>query len=114
VTASRRGWLWCVVFALLAAQMLGLVHRVVHGPKAVGGHVVQVAHDVKLDSLFSSHGDASDCRLYDQLGNGPAMPSLPALLPPVVPPSVLLQFFEGEVLARWAALFEARGPPSVR
>ena len=103
-----------MVFALLAAQMLGLVHRVVHASKAVSGHIVQVVHDIKLDPLFSSHDDASECRLYDQLGNSPVMPSLPVLPPVLIVPSVLLQFYEGEVLARWAALFEARGPPAVR
>jgi hypothetical protein len=122
--ALRRGWLWLVLFALLAAQTLGFVHRIVHGPQAALSHAVHAQHSHShaagdsghglIAPLFSGHGDVSDCRLYDQLGNGQAMPSVPAVLPPLMVPLFVLQFFQGEAVARWAALFDARGPPSVR
>lgn len=31
--AARRGLPWLLAFALVAAQALGLMHRVVHGPQ---------------------------------------------------------------------------------
>jgi hypothetical protein len=33
---------------------------------------------------------------------------------PVIAPAFFLQWFQGEFLARWAALFDARGPPPIR
>jgi hypothetical protein len=35
------------------------------------------------------------------------------VLPALLPAAVFL-YLEGEVLARWVALFDARGPPSAR
>ena len=37
-----------------------------------------------------------------------------ALVLPLVLPTAAFHFFEGEVLARWVALFDARGPPLPR
>ena len=66
-----------------------------------------------LSKLFPHHGQ-NDCRLYDQLAHGAALPSVPVLLLPVLPPVALLAWFQGEALARWVALFDARGPPVSR
>ncbi len=118
--AARRGWLWFVLFALVAAQTLGLMHRVVH--TGDGTMVASLSAQLQQDEgpgagetwtarLFSSHDDPG-CRLFDQLGQG-AAPELPALQLPVCAPAALIVWYQGEYLARWAALFDARGPPSV-
>ncbi|UUZ64515.1 hypothetical protein LP417_05700 [Polaromonas sp. P1-6] len=127
---------WLVVFALLLAQTLGLIHGVVHG----GVHAPQVTqmpqmqlhdgaqeqqhlhdhgsnadHDADLlASLFSSHDGDSDCRLFDQASHGHAAPALVPLVLPMMLSSLLVTISQGEVIARWAALFEARGPPLTR
>jgi hypothetical protein len=51
--------------------------------------------------------------LFDQLGQG-AVPEVAAPQLPVCAPAALILWYQGEYLARWAALFDARGPPSVR
>jgi hypothetical protein len=116
----KRGWLWLVLFALMAAQTMGLMHRVVHGGIAAPVAAPYAQDDGAgragggwLAGLFSSHDDAS-CPLYDQLAQGGLVTLPPALALPLVPSAFVLQWFQGEVLARWAALFDARGPPSIR
>jgi len=120
----RRGLIWFVLFALVAAQALGLMHRVAHG-----GHIESVPGVVALHAdadgdadsghgwlaqLFAGHDDESGCRIYDQLGQSGFL-TAPAAVPlPLLLPSFYLQWFQGEVLARCAALFDARGPPLVR
>ena len=121
--ALRRGFLWLVLFALVAAQTLGLMHRVVHVP-VFGGDaaVVSIIHaqDEGRHSqgwtvtLFGGHGGEPACRLFDQLSQGGCLPSVPAVLLPVTAPLFFLPWFQGEALARWAALFDARGPPQLR
>ncbi len=66
------------------------------------------------DKLFSSHHGDNDCRLFDQASHGSAAPQLAALALPVVLPPIAVALFQGEALARWAALFDARGPPLTR
>ncbi|WP_431095585.1 hypothetical protein [Polaromonas aquatica] len=128
---------WLLAATLLLAQLLGLMHGVVHVPQAHldspvdhefasahashdhGDHdhsaTVQDEHGSGwLESLFSSHGDDSDCRLFDQASHGQAAPVLPMLSLPLVLSSVAFDISRGEALARWAALFDARGPPSSR
>ena len=132
---SRAGALvWLLAVALLLAQLLGLMHGVVHGPQAHvhshshvhhDGHQHQQEHFALahaeeegeggwLASLFSSHDDDSDCRLFDQASHGQAAPAFPMLNLPLVLSSVAFDISRGEALARWAALFDARGPPSTR
>lgn len=121
---SMRRWvLGLAVCAVLAAQMLGLLHRVVHSPlvalvppAAVAdghGHAHLRPADA-LRKLFFGHGSASDCRVYDQVGHSDALPALAILALPATVPAFVLQYFAGEFIARWAALFDARGPPAVR
>ncbi len=119
----RRAWLALGVLALLAAQTLGQVHGVAHAPAVHHGPVqvdAQPAHtghggvQSLLHGLFDGHGDGADCRLYDQLSHGDGMPAIAAVVLPLALPAALLQFLQGQVLARHAALFDARAPPSVR
>lgn len=55
-----------------------------------------------------------DCRLYDQLTPLDLATLVPIVVLPLFLPAYWLTFIEGEALARHAALFEARAPPSLR
>ncbi|MCY7371714.1 MAG: hypothetical protein LH479_12865, partial [Polaromonas sp.] len=73
--AARRGWLALLLFALLAAHSLGLVHRVVHSPlhhASVATSSVVAYSETRSGwpSLFAAHGDAAGCLLFDQLCHG--------------------------------------------
>ena len=116
---------WLLGCALLLAQALSLMHGVVHAPQAGSNGKASVtlrsavtaatqtdrngAHWVV--DLFSLHHGDNDCRLYDQASHDGAVPQLAALALPVVLPPSAVAIYEGEALARWAALFAARGPP---
>jgi hypothetical protein len=116
-----------LVVALLWAQMLGLVHRVLHAPAPLASVPVlvklvpasqalqqAVTPSGLLDHLFSSARGDSDCRVYDQLGLADALPSVAVLSLQVPVPTT------HEIASRPAEcrsgvfLFEARGPPAVR
>lgn len=113
----------CVlVAALLLAQTLGMVHGVVHSSASEHTHVHSHTHaddhadegaheDGVLGALFALHDGEKDCRLYDQASHGGMLSLVVALALPVVPPPFEVAIFQGEALARWAALFDARGPP---
>ena len=115
----------CVLtLALWFASTLGLVHGVVHTPGLAQAHshaqppVAAHTHQSLFGSvtaLFTDHhqGDAQ-CRIYDQLSHGPAAVAVPLIVLPLVLPTATFDFFQGEALARWVALFQARGPPSSR
>ena len=110
---------------LVMTQTLGLVHAITHGSTGSSLYFDNEFHDHDHDhdvakapgvnhflvSLFSLHSDVSDCRLFDQASHdgGLAMAVKSAL--PVVLPPLTVAIFQGEALARWAALFDARGPP---
>lgn len=111
---------------LVMTQTLGVVHGITHDQSGSTLHSHDHdhddhhadAHDDAVDSsrhflsaLFSLHEEASDCRLYDQASHDGALVSLMPLVLPVAPPSLSVAIFQGEALARWAALFDARGPP---
>lgn len=111
--------------ALLLAQMLALMHPIVHGGGA--GHVDEpAAHAAAtaggldhhagdwLQALFPGHEDAASCELVDGLGLQPIPLVLPCVLPQVQVAAPLLRAAQGEVLRRWALLFDARGPPPAR
>lgn len=117
----RRVLLWPLVLALLAAQTLGLVHGVVHTPvQAWAQHVEHAGHDLPghehglIDALFSGHAGDADCRLYDQLSHSDTAAGVAAVTLPLLLPATLFAYFQGEAVARHAALFEARAPPPVR
>ncbi|MCZ8257323.1 MAG: hypothetical protein O9327_16860 [Polaromonas sp.] len=133
-SSRRRAFaaVWLLVATLLLAQLLGLMHGVVHGPQAHlhdKSAVAQLHHDHDHDhdhddehaehgnwlaSLFSAHDGDTDCRLFDQASQGHAAPVLPMLSLPLVLCTVAFDISRGEALARWAALFDARGPPPTR
>ena len=117
-------WLALLLAAVLVlTQTLGVVHGITHGAAGALLHSYSGSDDhdhdhVKtpstphfLTTLFSSHQEASDCRLYDQARHeGAVVMALPWALP-ALPPGVSVPLFQGKALARWAALFDARGPP---
>ena len=119
-------WLWMgyLAGALLLVQTLGFMHGVAHAKPhdavherhlLIHDHADHAGHAHRIDtwfeSLFSSHDRGADCRLFDQASDGSAAPALAQSCLPRVPPSVVVAIFQGEALARWAALFDARGPP---
>ncbi|MDM0011786.1 hypothetical protein QTH87_04975 [Variovorax sp. J22P168] len=119
-----RSLLCVLAFALWMATTLGMVHRVLHvgaPATAAGGATVGALHADKpaaahahgIAALFGDHTEA-ECRLYDQLSHGSAAPCVPPVLMPVLLPAASFVWLEGEVFARWIALFDARGPPSTR
>lgn len=125
---------WCLAAVLVLTQTLGLIHGVTHAKGVAGanghsqvhvgqgdqGDQYQHSHSIVLTaaspsgllaSVFALHGQDSDCRLFDQCSHGAGAASgVLQWLPVVVPPS-RVAIFQGNALARWAALFDARGPP---
>lgn len=117
---QARALLCMLAFALWFATTLGLVHRTIHGHADSHAPVVAVVEEAGaghgahgLSALFGTHTDA-ECRLYDQLSHGPAALGVPAVVLPALLPAAVFLYLEGEVLARWVALFDARGPPPAR
>ncbi len=125
---------WLVVLlaaVLVMTQTLGVVHGVSHG--AAGSllhahdhdhaqdHAADIGHAHAepsaqerghfLEAFFSSHKQASDCRLYDQASHDVPLIEVAQSSLPVAPPPFAVAIFAGKALARWAALFDARGPP---
>lgn len=118
-----RRWFWVLALALLVAPTLGHMHRVVHGPHVDIAHEVMADHDHAADckhghgwltALFGHDEGDTGCRLYDQLNQGDSLPSVAALVLPVVLSSYAVRQSQGLALARWRAQFDARGPPFLR
>ena len=125
---------WVLVLALLWAQSMGLWHGIVHG----GYGAVSVRASLALapdtsdavtqafgiegapvfngffESLFGNHHKGVDCQLYDQLCHGDALATAPVLVLPLGVPAAHIAHLTGLAVARWAALFQARGPPVSR
>ena len=108
---------------LVMTQTLGVIHTITHGSSGSLLHSYDHDHDHEhaeveasssshvFTALFSSHQEASDCRLYDQASHdGGLLAAMQSTLP-VMPPPFTVAIFQGEALARWAALFDARGRP---
>jgi hypothetical protein len=117
-TRSTRALVIALMVAVWFAGTLGLMHRSLHVPglPAAAAQAAQIVHKHTahhLASLFGDHTDA-ECRLYDQLSHGSAMPGVPLVVLPMLLPSATFAFLQGEALARWVALFDARGPPPTR
>ncbi len=118
VSRVLAGWM---LLALVAVQTLGQVHRVAHAPGLHAEHVHESHAHAEPDhaanwiaGLFGGHEDTPECRLFDQSTLGDASGGVVQPVLPSSPSAALLAFFQGEVVARRAALFEARGPPSFR
>ena len=98
-----------LVLALLWTQSLGLWHRQVHSGIGHAAHPTASA-----GKLFSHHQTDTDCRLYDQLSHADGATALLAIAPALLVLPQCLRVSHGLAVARWHALFQARGPPSVR
>ena len=115
-----------LALALLMVPLLGLMHGIVHDfshvlPTAVvkasaqpHAHGHQDERKGWSDSLFSSHETAADCLVFDQLCHADALHFLPPPALPTTLTSVVLVTLAGDFIARRAALYQARGPPSAR
>jgi hypothetical protein len=122
----RQAMGYCLALALLMVPLMGLMHGIVHDvshglPTAVvkasaqhHAHGHPDERKVWSDVLFASHQTAADCLVYDQLCHADAPHFLPLQALPTTLPSLVLVTLAGEVIARWAALYQARGPPSAR
>ena len=118
----------CFSLAMLAAQTLGLLHGILHSPSfavaaanapsSPSSHSNNVASNTRaadfLTQLFSGHLVDTDCRAYDQLSHFDAAPGVAAVALPLVLAPFVLSILTGLATARWHALFQARGPPSLR
>lgn len=114
MTARR----WClawVLTALVCAQALGFMHRVVHTPPAVAAAAEAHEHAGAnwVATLFAAH-DAPGCRLFDAMGHcglplATALPVFPVLSAGLGLLSVPSGFIDSSV-----APFQARGPPDSR
>ena len=67
-----------------------------------------------FESLFGNHRNGVDCQLFDQLCHGDALATAPVLALPLGVPAAHVAHLTGLAVARWAALFQARGPPFSR
>jgi len=124
---STRAIAIALVVALWFAGTLGLMHRSLHVPglahaNATAHATGQAVHAESAQEhaarrgivgLFGDHSDA-ECRLYDQLSHGSGALGVPMVALPVLLPSATFAYLQGEAIARWVALFDARGPPSTR
>lgn len=127
---SRVLLMGCLAAVLVLTQTLGLIHSVTHArlnaPIFHSGHepaiteagnqhqLVARAAQSELSwvaAAFSSHRQDTDCQLYDQCSHGAGVANLVHQLLPVLLPPSQVAIFQGNALARWAALFDARGPP---
>ncbi|WP_447776992.1 hypothetical protein [Variovorax boronicumulans] len=118
MTRTTRALVVALAFALWFAGTMGLMHRSLHVPglpAAAATAQAEHRHDTghTLASLFGVHNDA-DCRLYDQLAHGTGVPGVPLVVLPMLLPAATFAYLQGEAIARWVALFDARGPPSTR
>jgi hypothetical protein len=113
----------CVlVLALVWAQSLGLWHSVVHGdaPYAARTGVSQLAAQDTgqapslLQRLFAAHQLDADCQFFDQHSHGDILSAAPAVVVVLALSAPALVASHALAVARWHALFQARGPPSVR
>jgi hypothetical protein len=101
------------------------VHEVARHEHAAQGHGHHdEAHDHEahdhgdhgnawLAALLSGHEEGSSCRLVDSVAHDFLVHCGGALVH-AVPSFLLLIQLQGEFVARWAALFDARGPPVLR
>ncbi|MBE7368592.1 hypothetical protein [Ramlibacter pallidus] len=121
-STPRRIAVAMLLLVLVLAQTLGWVHRSLHGSATEGWRhgsplLTAVAAEssaaAAVQDLFSTHADTSDCRLFDVLGQPGCAPAPLVALPALVPATFIV-LTHAEFVARWAALFDARGPPASR
>lgn len=112
----RRTLFSIVLLALVLAQTLSLVHRIVHSPLAVhatapsGAPLTHPATDW-LKALFAGHSTEQGCELYDQLAHSDLLAADALLVPLLHPTEARAPSHPAWHLAAQAAGFLARGPP---
>ncbi len=125
---ALRVFFFGLALAVVLAQTLGLMHGVMHGnvhsPQVELAEQSELAYgsddhdhdhsDSWVERLFGSHGDESDCRVYDQLSHGDAAPATAGPTLPLSLTPFVFSLLPGLAVARWHALFQARGPPNLR
>lgn len=128
-TAAARRWLAALLVLLLVSQTLGWMHRALHGAgrQVPGSAVVSLinspaGHSASgeaealhgwVKALFGSHDDAAQCQLFDAATHT-GITQVPDITPGLAPTAQSLARTESAFVARWAALFDARGPPVFR
>ena len=119
--SARRPLAWMLACALLFAQALGLAHRVLHADAPAHAHPESLrsaeddsSHGVASgpSALFDHHEGAPDCRLFDQLASGDALPCVPQLAAFDAPPSRAMGLPSWPAQAAITTAFQARGPPA--
>ena len=116
--AARRLLLGWVLFALVCAQSLGLMHRVVHGvagnPPAAEAHAPAAAIGGWTEALFAHDKAGLGCKLFDGLGQCGAAPQATQLMQPLPAAAVALVAVAAAVPHARPSSFEARAPPVSR
>lgn len=119
---ARFGASCYLVLALLLAPLLGSVHALVHGV-APGQHALTgldltppdgMANSAGagwLGELFSSHGGAADCLVFDQLSHGDTLPCPTGAAVPAQAVALWAPGGAAQVLLAASALYKARAPP---
>lgn len=118
LTPLQRAATLALVVVFVLAQTLGWLHRGLHGTSSAAQHVLAAGQAQAVSSeagtkAFGHEVGTNECRLYDVLAQ-PGCASAPLVALPVAPPTAWLAAMLGDFVARWAALFDARGPPSAR
>ncbi|MBI5277828.1 MAG: hypothetical protein HY854_15365 [Burkholderiales bacterium] len=103
-----RWFAFALIAALVLAQALGAMHRIAHF-----GHAPSHAQEAAgsghwVAALFDAHGE-KECPLLDGVAHD--LITAATTTSADLPKARLLAHSEGEALARFAALFNARGPP---
>ena len=130
LSRSKQLLAWCLAAVLMLTQTLGFIHGVTHArplasvvqscqeppgtEKSNQDHLAARAAQPEVSwvaAAFSSHKQDADCRLYDQSSHGAGAVNFVRQSLPVITPPSQVAIFQGNALARWAALFDARGPP---
>jgi hypothetical protein len=122
VRIQRAAFAVVLALALVCAQSLGLWHRLVHlGPsQSMGLGLAQatVADAAPaqglLAKLFSNHQGDPDCQFFDHASYGDAVGAAGAVAVALALAPRILVAIQGPFIARWHALFQARGPPHLR
>ncbi len=99
--------------ALLCAQSLGLWHRLEH-PGPTSQRAAPSAEHSPFNDLYSTHQGEPDCQFFDHACLGDAIGTTSTTLTTLALVSVLPATGHGLPMARWHALFQARGPPHLR
>ncbi|MEJ7929707.1 hypothetical protein WG922_06955 [Ramlibacter sp. AN1015] len=87
-------------------------HTRQNDPQAHAGEPRHLGAPNWLALLFSLHEGEGDCRLYDSAGPQVLACAVPLVVPILSAPLAYLRLLAFGFVARWAALFDARGPPS--